>query len=80
MRYFKNTRHIILVTIDESNRRTVFNEGISFVAPNWYQPAYNPIEEISEEEYRNIKAFDDWESQAPQRNDASMYLDWDYTI
>ena len=77
MRYFKNVRHKILVTLDECNRRTVFNDGISFVAPDWYQPAYNPIEEISEEEYRYIKASDDWESQDPKPNDASMYLDWD---
>ena len=77
MRYFKNRRHQILVTIDDEGKRTVFNDGINFVAPDWYQPAYNPIEEISEEEYRYIKASDDWESQAPQRNDASMYLDWD---
>lgn len=77
MRYFKNVRHKILVTLDDCNRRTVFNDGISFVAPDWYQPAYNPIEEISEEEYRYIKASDDWESQAPKPNDASMYLDWD---
>ena len=59
MRYFKNVRHKILVTLDECNRRTVFNDGISFVAPDWYQPAYSPIEEISEEEYRYIKASDD---------------------
>ena len=77
MRYYKNVRHKILVTLDECNRRTVFNDGISFVAPDWYQPAYSQIEEISEEEYRYIKASDDWESQVPQRNDASMYLDWD---
>ena len=77
MIYFKNTRHKILVTLDECNRRTVFNDGISFVAPDWYQPAYSPIEEISEEEYRYIKISNDWESQAPKRNDASMYLNWD---
>lgn len=77
MRYFKNVRHKILVTIDDCNRRTVFNDGISFVAPDWYQPAYNPIEEISEEEYRNIAESDDWYTDAPSRNDASMYLDWD---
>ena len=77
MRYFKNVRHKILVTLDECDRRTVFNDGISFVAPDWYQPAYNPIAEISEEEYRYIKASDEWDSQAPQRNDESMYLDWD---
>lgn len=77
MRFFKNRKHQILVTIDDEGKRTVFNDGISFVAPDWYQPAYNPIEEISEEEYRYIKASDDWESQAPKHNDASMYLDWD---
>ena len=77
MRYFKNTRHKILVTLDECNRRTVFNNGISFVAPDWYQPAYEPIEEIDEDEYRYISASDDWNSQTPSRNDASMYLDWD---
>lgn len=77
MRYFKNVRHKILVTIDDCNRRIVFNDGISFVAPDWYQPAYEPLEEISEEEYRYIAASDDLDSQTPSRNDASMYLDWD---
>lgn len=77
MRYFKNSRHQILVSVDDDGKRTVFNDGISFVAPDWYQPAYNPIEEISEEEFCYIKASNDWESQAPQRNDESMYLDWD---
>lgn len=77
MRYVKNVSHKILVTLDECNRRTVFNDGISFVAPDWYQPAYEPIEEISEEEYRHIADSDDWDSQTPSRNDASMYLDWD---
>lgn len=77
MRYFKNTRHKILVTIDECNRRTVFNNGISFVAPDWYQPAYSPIEEISEDEFHYIKASGSWEGQTLKPNDASMYLYWD---
>lgn len=77
MKFFKNKRHKILVTLDEDDKRTVFNNGMSFIAPKWYQPAYEPIEEISEEEYRYIAASDDWDSQTPSRNDASMYLDWD---
>jgi hypothetical protein len=77
MRYFKNRRHQILVTIDDEGKRTIFNDGISFVAPEWYQPAYEPIEEIDEDEYRYIAASGDWEQPAPPRNDSTMYLDWD---
>ena len=70
-------RHQILVTIDDEGKRTVFNDGISFVAPEWYQPAYDSIEEIDEDEYRYIVASGDWEQPAPPRNDATMYNDWD---
>lgn len=77
MRYFKNRRHQILVTIDDEGKRIVFNDGISFVAPEWYQPAYDSIEEIDEDEYRYIVASGDWEQPAPPRNDSTMYLDWD---
>ena len=77
MRYFKNVRHKILITLDDNNRRSVFNNGITFVAPDWYQPAFEPIEEISEDEFRYIADSDEWETKAPTRNDASMYLDWD---
>ena len=54
MSFFKNRRHQILVTIDDEGKRTVFNDGISFVAPEWYQPAYDSIEEIDEDEYNEL--------------------------
>ena len=77
MRYFKNRRHQILVFIDDDGKRNVFNNGIRFCTPEWYQPAYEHIEEIDEDEYRYIAASGDWEQPAPTRNDASLYLDWD---
>ena len=78
MTYFKNSKYKILVTIDDYGRRAVFNNGIRFAAPEWYRPAYTPIEEITEDEYRYIAASGDWEQpQPPSRNDATMYNDWD---
>lgn len=78
MRFYKNCRHRILVSLEDDGRRAVYNNGIRFTAPEWYQPAYAPLEEISEEEYRYIAASCDWEQpQPPSRNDATMYNDWD---
>ena len=78
MTYFKNSKYKILVTIDDDGRRTVFNNGIRFAAPEWYRPTYTPIEEITEDEYRYIAALGDWaQPQPPSRNDATMYNDWD---
>lgn len=78
MTYFKNSKYkILLVTIDDG-RWAVFNNGIRFTAPEWYSPAYSPIEEITEDEYRYIVASGDWaQPQPPSRNDATMYNDWD---
>lgn len=71
-------RHRVLVSLKDDGQRSVFNNGIRFTAPDWYQPAYAPLEEISEEEYRYIAASGDWESpQPPTRNDAALYQDWD---
>ncbi len=56
MTYFKNSKYKILVTIDDDGRRAVFNNGIRFAAPEWYRPAYTPIEQITEDEYRYIAA------------------------
>lgn len=77
MRYFKNRKQQILISLDDDGKRTVFNNGIRFCAPEWYQPAYEPIEEIDEYEYRYIAASGDWEQPAPARNDSTLYLDWD---
>ena len=56
----------------------VLNNGICFAAPEWYRPAYTPIEQITEDEYRYIDASGDWaQTQPPSRNDATMYNDWD---
>lgn len=77
MRHFKNRRHRILVSLDDEGKRTVFNNGIRFCAPDCCQPVFTPIEEIDENEYRYIAASGDWEQPAPIRNDASLYLDWD---
>lgn len=77
MTYFKNVKYKILVTIDDDGRRAVFNNGIRFTAPDWYSPAFAPIEEITENEYRYIAASGDWQEPTPTRNDASMYNDWD---
>lgn len=77
MTYFKNSKYKILVTIDDDGRRAVFNNGIRFAAPEWYRPAYTPIEQITEDEYRNIAASGDWQDPTPTRNDATMYNDWD---
>lgn len=56
MTYFKNSKYKILVTLNDDGRRAVFYNGIRFAAPEWYQPAYAPLEEISEDEYRYIVA------------------------
>lgn len=78
MTYFKNVKYKILVTLEDDGRRAVLNNGIRFTAPDWYRPAFDPIEEISEDEYRYIAASGDWESPQPHpRNDATMYNDWD---
>ena len=78
MTYFKNSKYKILVTIDDDGRRAVFNNGIRFAAPDWYSPAFAPIEEITEDEYLYIAASGDWaQHQPPSRNDATMYNDWD---
>lgn len=78
MRYFKNRRHRILISLDDEGKRTVFNNDIRFCAPEWYQPAFTPIEEIDENEYRYIAASGDWEqSSVPSRNDSALYEDWD---
>jgi hypothetical protein len=77
MTYFKNVKYKILVTIDDDGRRAVFNNGIRFTAPDWYSPAFAPIEEITENEYRYIAASGDWQQPVPARNDATMYNDWD---
>lgn len=77
MRYFKNRRHRILISLDDEGKRTVFNNGIRFCAPEWYQPAFTPIEEIDENEYRYIAASGDWEQSVPSRNDSALYEDWD---
>lgn len=77
MTYFKNSKYKILVTIDDDGRRAVFNNGIRFAAPEWYRPAYTPIEQITEYEYRYIAASGDWQDPTPTRNDATMYNDWD---
>ena len=67
-----------MVSLEDDGRRAVFNNGIRFVAPDWYQPAYALLEEISEEEYRYIAASGAWDMpQSPSRNDATMYNDWD---
>ena len=65
MRHFKDRRYRILVSLDDDGKRTVFNNGIRFCAPDWYQPAFNPIKEIDENEYRYIAASGDWEQQSP---------------
>lgn len=49
MTYFKNVKYKVLVTLDDDGRRAVFNNGIRFAAPEWYRPAYTPIEEITED-------------------------------
>lgn len=72
-----NMRHRILISLEVDGQRTVFNNGIRFFAPEWYLPAYNPIEEIDENEYRYIAASGDWEQQPPTRNDTALYNDWD---
>ena len=46
MTYFKNKRHKILVTLDDDGKRTVFNDGISFVALiNFYSELAERCEE-----------------------------------
>ena len=77
MIYFKNLKYKILITIDDEGKRSVFNNGIRFNAPDWYRPAFAPIEEISEDEYRYIAASGDWEQPTPPRNDEALYSDWD---
>lgn len=77
MTYFKNSKYKILVTIDDDGRQAVLNNGIRFAAPEWYRPAYTPIEQITEDEYRYIAASGDWQEPTPTRNDATMYNDWD---
>ena len=77
MSYFKNSRHRILVSFASDGKCTVFNNGIRFCAPDWYQPAYSPIEEIDESEYRYIAASGDWEQPVSSSNDAALYNDWD---
>lgn len=78
MRYFKNVKYKVLVTLDDDGQRAVFNNGISFTAPDWFRPAFKPVEEITEDEYRYIAASGDWvQYQPPSRNDATMYNDWD---
>ncbi len=75
---FKNLKYKVLFTIDDDGRRAVFNNGIRFTAPDWYSPAFAPIKEITEDEYRYIAASGDWaQPQPPSRNDAAMYQDWD---
>ena len=49
-----------LGALDDDGRRAVFNNGIRFTAPDWYSPAFAPIEEITEDEYRYIAASGDW--------------------
>ena len=66
------------MTLDDDGRRTVLSNGMTFPAPEWYQPAFEPIEQITEDEYRYIAASGDWaQPQLPSRNDATMYNDWD---
>lgn len=77
MRFFKNIKYRILIKLDYDGRRSVFNNGIQFAAPEWYRPAYDPIEEITEGEYRTIKASGNWEQVTPARNDAAFYNYWD---
>lgn len=77
MKFFKNRKHRLLVTLNDNGCRFVLNNGVSFAAPKWYQPAYEPLEEISEDEYRYIAESNDWEQNAPTRNDSYMYNDWD---
>ncbi len=78
MTFYKNVKYKVLVTLDDVGRRAVLNNGIRFAAPDWYRPAFDPIEEISEDEYRYIAASGDWvQPQPPTRNDATMYNDWD---
>jgi len=50
---------------------------MTFTAPEWYQPAFEPIEKITEDEYRYIAASGKWQLPTPTRNDASMLNDWD---
>lgn len=74
----KSLKYKVLVTIDDDGRWAVFNNGIPFAAPEWYRPAYAPIKEITEDEYRYIAASGDWaQPQPPSRNDAALYNDWD---
>jgi len=56
-----NMRHRILISLEVDGQRAVYNNGIRFTAPEWYQPAFTPIEEIDEYEYRYIAASGDWE-------------------
>lgn len=77
MTYFKNIQNKLLITLDDDGRRTVLSNGMTFTAPVWYRPAFEPIEQITEDEYRYIAASGDWQEPTPTRNDASMYNDWD---
>lgn len=77
MTYYKNIQNKLLVTLDDDGRRTVLSNGMTFTAPEWYQPAFEPLEQIAEDEYRYIAASGDWQESTPTRNDATMYNDWD---
>ena len=56
MTYFKNIQYKILVTLHDNGRKMVLNNGMTFTAPEWYRPAFEPIELITEDEYHYIAA------------------------
>ena len=78
MKKKKKNNYKVLLSLGDYGKRAVYNNDIRFAAPEWYRPAYTPIEQITEDEYRYIAASGDWaQPQPPSRNDAIMYNDWD---